>query len=216
MRRRFVILGALSALLAAGQLAVAWQSPPATPGHQPPPLAQSLSQVPTTAQRPRVLGYQRSHFGRGWAADPSGCTTRHTQLQQQLAGTTVDASCRIRGGQATCPYTGAAINSTNVELDHVFPLAAAWDLGAATWSEQQRISFANDPDNLIVVATRANRDKSDQLPAEWMPPASSARCWYARKVAVVAARYQLALTEEDIATMKRSCLVRELPLRQLG
>lgn len=182
------------------------------------PLRVLLQQIRTVPQRASVLGYQREAFGPGWESKGRGCTTRDIALQQALGG--VDKhQCPIRQGTGIDPYSGITIGVTtgaDIELDHVFPLRAAWDMGAHNWSLNQRKNFANDPRNLIVASKKTNQDKSDSLPSEWMPPKQNAHCWYARRVAEVTVTWQLALTPHDVATMKNACIFREsipLPLK---
>jgi hypothetical protein len=81
---------------------------------------------------------------------------------------TNDTIAFVRGNQ-----TGAA-----VQIEHIVPLAYAWDLGARNWTDEMRVRFANDPANLLAVDGPANQDKGDQEPA-WMPPNTAFRCQYA-------------------------------------
>lgn len=105
----------------------------------------------------------------------------------------------------TDPYTGEDLLPADVEIDHIFPLSAAWDMGAYAWPQEKRLAFANDPLNLVVTSSRANQAKSDSLPSEWMPPARRNRCDYSRRLAAVASKYQLAIPREDRRVMRRSC-----------
>ena len=57
-----------------------------------------------------------------------------------------------------------------MQIDHIVPLALAWDLGARDWPDDLRLRFANDPANLLAVGGQANQDKGDSEPALWMPP----------------------------------------------
>lgn len=83
-------------------------------------------------------------------------------------------------------------------LTTLFPLAAAWDLGAAQWPQRKRTSFANDIErNLVVVSGDVNIDKGDSTPSEWLPPWKGSQCWYAARYLTVAIYYQLAITEAD-------------------
>ncbi|RNE48428.1 HNH endonuclease family protein [Corynebacterium alimapuense] len=169
-----------------------------------PALDAALIQVPVSPQRARVLGYERSEFGPGWAHS-GACSIREEMIVTHLQHAQLE-DCRAVGGMLHDPYTGhQVILPAPVEIDHIFPLAAAWDLGAHTWSDSQRVAFANDPANLVVTAQAANREKSDLLPAEWLPPDRSARCWYSHRLAVVAGSYGLALPDEDISAMRGSC-----------
>jgi uncharacterized protein DUF1524 len=59
-----------------------------------------------------------------------------------------------------------------VDIDHLVPLAEAWDSGARTWSSGHRRSFANDVGDsrsLVAVTDNVNQSKGDQDPAEWLP-----------------------------------------------
>ncbi len=191
-----------------------------------PRLSVLLAEVDMVPQRTRVLGYERSEFGAGWAPVPApagspteppttGCTVREHILLTQLADAAVSGDgCRVTAGHGTDPYTGEDIRAGPaagpVEIDHLLPLSAAWDLGAHTWDSSTRLAFANDPVNLVVTSREANREKSDQLPAAWLPPDRGARCWYSRRLALVAAHYSLPLPREDVTVMRSSCRVGQL------
>lgn len=167
-----------------------------------PELGALLPHVAEVPQRPRVLGYDRSAFGPGWAPS-GGCTVREAALSD--AGGTLRA-CRVTAGTATDPYTGRLLRLDGpVEIDHVLPLAAAWDLGAHGWDAGRREAFANDPRNLVVTSRSANREKSDQLPTDWQPPERGARCWYARRLALVAAAHGLPLPAGELRVMRKAC-----------
>lgn len=48
------------------------------------------------------------------------------------------------------------------EIDHLVPLAEAWDSGASTWSAKEREAYANDLDDaraLIAVSAASNRPR---------------------------------------------------------
>ena len=178
-----------------------------------PGLQAVLADVPTTDTRQRVLGYERDEFGHGWGPAPipgpdAGCSTRDAALHAQSTGYEA-ASCRATAGVLFDPYTHTQVPLGSadhpLEVDHVIPLSAAWDLGAHAWEPEKRTRFANDPINLVVTSREANQDKSDSLPAEWLPPHPGSRCWYSRRLALVARTYKLPLPHADIATMRRQC-----------
>lgn len=169
-----------------------------------PLLNKTLPSVPTVPQRQSVHGYDRAAFG-DWAPaliDGQSCTTRHLILSQAYS-TPVSSSCAISPAKVTDPYTGSPLTD-DVQIDHIFPLRAAWDLGAHAWPPAKRKQFANDPLNLVAVSASANQEKSDALPSDWQPTLKS-RCWYARRLAHVSATYQLPLPRDDIAEMRRAC-----------
>ena len=156
------------------------------------PFPTPRSQFGVSAGLPRatVLGYSRDAFGTGAAP---------------VAGSPRDSCPAPRDTPVVGPYTGQPITPYDVELDHVLPLSAAWDLGAHAWEQSRREAFANDPLNLVVVAAAANQQKSDQLPSEWMPPKRAQRCAYAHRLADVARAYELSLPRADLREMRRAC-----------
>lgn len=164
------------------------------------PLERSVASIRVIPQRPHVLGYERAEFGATWGRR-GACSTREATM---VAAFPLSDGCSAHGTTPD-PYTGRTLVPADVEIDHIFPLAAAWDLGAATWTAERRLEFANDPINLVAVSKSANREKSDQLPSAWLPPRVDARCWYVSALAHVAATYQLRLSEADVDAMNGQC-----------
>ena len=122
----------------------------------------------------------------------------------------------MRSGTLHDPYTGATIafirgidTSRAVEVDHVIPLAAAWDMGAATWPLARRIAFANDVDHeLLAVDGPANQQKSDSTPASWLPPNKAYRCEYGIKYLRASLAWDLPVTAADVEVLtfaQRTC-----------
>ncbi|WP_018118706.1 HNH endonuclease family protein [Corynebacterium mastitidis] len=207
-----LLLAATLALWAGPALLRPARTPEGTaPG---PELSRTLPRVPLLPQRVTVLGYEREAFGAGWAAHPAGCSTREAVAQAQFGPGSV-RGCRIVSA-GTDPYSGEPLDPASVDIDHLYPLSAAWDMGAHAWSPQRRRRFANDPINLVAVSREQNREKSDQLPSRWLPPLPTSRCWYARRLAQVAAEYGLPLPRHDAAALRAQCRFRELPARSLG
>ncbi|WP_245569758.1 HNH endonuclease family protein [Gordonia shandongensis] len=151
--------------------------------------------------------YERDAFGPAWtdaaavAGGGNGCDTRNDILERDVSVTarTAVASCpeAVAAGTLTSPYTGRSMSfrrgreSAAVQIDHIVPLAYAWDLGAWEWSPDRRWSFANDPANLVAVDAASNQAKSDLEPARWMPPLRGFHCQYAVQIVVVLAAYGL-------------------------
>ncbi len=180
----------------------------------------SLATV-TVHARTKVAGYDRScspgHgcvFGPAWSDDTTavgghnGCDTRNDVLAAQLQGVNKGSSrCVVQAGTLDDPYSGARIvfrkaQADAVEIDHVVPLAYAWDMGASTWSLDQRMAFANDEAlELLAVAKAANQAKGDSGPAAWTPSNVAYRCQYAVRWVSVVTTYGLALTDADRAAL---------------
>jgi hypothetical protein len=84
------------------------------------------------------------------------------------------------------------------------PLAEAWDSGASAWSAQRREQYANDQGqeaSLVAVTARSNRSKSDQDPAQWLPPAADAHCRYSAEWVATKLRWDLAADEGELAAL---------------
>ncbi len=165
-------------------------------------------------------GYDRdAQYGEAWtdAVDTTwgrdGCRTREQILHRDLraiefrAGT---GECVVLEGTLQDPYTGRTIffskaRPTEVQVDHVVPLAYGHRQGARRWTQAKRERFANDPLNLLAVDGPTNQSKSDSGPAAWLPPSRRVRCAYAVRFAQVALKYALTVTGSDRRTMRALC-----------
>lgn len=177
-----------------------------------------LEQVLVVADRPDIPGYDRDCgpgdgcvFGTEWNDDTgapdghNGCDTRNDVLAEQLLDVTFapgSNDCDVVSGHFTDPYTGAkmdyATEGSQIHVDHLFPLAAAWDLGATEWTIEERTRFANDTEvELLAVDGSANMSKGDSTPASWLPPVKAYRCEYVTRYLTVALAYDLAITQAD-------------------
>ncbi|MQY23404.1 HNH endonuclease family protein [Nocardia macrotermitis] len=183
-------------------------------------LERLLAAVRVLPRRPHPGGYERGCaagqgcvFGPAWEAGSGACDTRNDVLGKQLRAVRFRMNtekCVVAAGTLHDPYTGRDIafdrsRAREVQIDHIYPLAAAWDMGAADWPLPQRIRFANDTEfNLLAVDGRANQDKGDRTPADWLPPASAYRCYYAGRYLTTAAHYTLPITASDRDVLSRT------------
>lgn len=175
---------------------------------------------PTVTERIRALrvaperraGYDRALF-KHWNSglDPSdGCDTRReVLLSEAVTAPAVGSGCSLTGGTWHSYYDGETItDSSKVDLDHVTPLAEAWDSGAYEWSAARREAYANDqgdPRSLVGVTASSNRSKGDRDPAEWMPPltSKSVTCRYLADWVVVKTRWSLTVDTAERAALLR-------------
>jgi hypothetical protein len=109
------------------------------------------------------------------------------------------------------PYTGSVISFQRgaktgeaVQIDHVVPLAYAWDMGAYAWTDPQRQRFANDPDELLAVQGKANDDKGDSPPGKWMPSNRAFDCRYATIWITVSRKYNLPVDPASSTVLRRA------------
>lgn len=130
-------------------------------------------------------GYDRRLFGRWIDADGDGCDTRREVLIRDAEeAPVVGARCSLSGGRWVSLYDGQVFTGggSGLDIDHMVPLAEAWESGAWAWSPERRQAFANDLDNgfaLLPVSASSNRSKGARDPAEWLPPDRSSHCAYA-------------------------------------
>ncbi|MBZ8177048.1 DUF1524 domain-containing protein [Corynebacterium sp. 3HC-13] len=225
MRRFFFYVLLSSTVILSGITALPFLQAPSHNLLASPPLTETLPLITILPERPTNPGYQRSAFGEGWShhllpGNGAACSTRQLILldaQREVSSSVPDQDCTVTEGEILDPYSGEilrighgeedTVNVRQIEIDHIFPLAAAWDLGAADWSKEKRIDFANDPVNLVPTFAAWNREKSDLLPAHWLPPDKTIRCDYSRRVAFIAFTWGLSLSNDDANTMKRQCIV---------
>lgn len=152
-------------------------------------------------------GYARDRFGQRWKdTDRNGCDQRNDVLARDLEEVRKRGRCIVVSGLLHDPYSGKDItfdksDAAEVQIDHLYPLALAWRMGADEWSEDRREAFANDPDNLLAVWGKPNQQKSDSGPGEWKPQ-KSFQCAYAVKYVAVAAEYRLPVSRADHDALK--------------
>lgn len=143
------------------------------------------------------------HAESGLALVISGaCDTRETILKRDGTGVVTNASCAATSGSWYSPYDGATWSAaSDVDIDHLVPLAEAWDSGAYNWSAPKREQFANDRTRpqLLAVTDNVNQSKSDQDPGTWWPSRTAYKCTYARAWVQVKHYYGLTvdLTEKS-------------------
>ena len=159
---------------------------------------------------PSIPKYDREAFGNGWADLDHDCQdTRNEVLIRDLADERLDAEgCLVLSGVLHDSYTGRTISflrgrttSDDVQIDHLVPLGYAWKAGAWSWTDEQRLAFANDPIELAAVDGPTNGAKSDDGPAAWLPPSSASWCAYAASWRTVLDRYDLQATPADTAKL---------------
>lgn len=171
------------------------------------PAVEALLASLPVDDRGTPLRYERDAFGQRWAdVDRNGCDQRNDVLARDLVAPVLRGgnSCVVVAGTLNDVYTGTAIRfergqdtSAAVQIDHVVPLAWAWQHGASAWSEAERQQFANDLANLLAVDGRTNSSKSSSGPGEWLPPAADHSCEYVTRWVFVLDRYELAIGADD-------------------
>ncbi len=154
------------------------------------------------------MGYERSKFRHWIDTDTYGRGNprrgpQNGNRQPARRGAALPRS----GGEWYSPYDDRYIQGPRgLDIDHLVPLAEAWDSGASAWSPAERQAYANDPGDaraLIAVSAASNRSKADQDPATWLPPAAGSRCQYVTDWVADKTRWDLSIDTSEEAALSQ-------------
>lgn len=183
--------------------------------------ADLLAGIAVVPRRIHRYDYLRGAYGDAWDDDNdapgghNGCDTRDDILNRDLVDKTYVSTKRCPDAVATGtlhdPYSNTTVTfhrgpktGESVQIDHIVPLALAWDSGAFGWPFAQRLRFANDPANLLAVQGQANQDKSDAQPALWMPANAAFWCQYAIAYLGVLRGYALPVDQPSAEVLRKA------------
>jgi hypothetical protein len=146
-------------------------------------------------------GYKRTLF-KHWTSAGNGCDSRKAVIiSEAIVKPKVESGCKIIGGEWLSIYDNVKVtDATKLDVDHMVPLAEAWDSGASSWDAAKKEMYANDqtdPRHLIAVTGASNRSKSDQDPAEWMPTNKSYSCEYLANWVSIKVRWSLSVDKTE-------------------
>ena len=195
VRRSFTVL-AVSAIVSAGVVGVAEATPPGIPSAD---TAKTQLAALTVKPDGSPDGYSRDKFPH-WSDQGNSCNTREVVLKRDGTNVQQDSSCAAVSGSWFSPYDGATWTAaSDVDIDHVVPLAAAWRTGASSWTTAQRQAFANDlsAPQLIAVTDNVNQEKGDKSPDAWKPPTVGYWCTYAKMWTTVKYKYKLTVKSAE-------------------
>lgn len=155
-----------------------------------------------------MTGYSRDLFPH-WSSQGSGCDTRQVVLKRDADSYV--GNCPVTSGSWYSYYDGLTFtNPSDLDIDHVVPLAEAWRSGASSWTTTTRQAFANDltGPQLIAVSASSNRSKGDQDPSTWKPTRAGASCGYSKMWIHTKSRWSLSLQSSEktaLQTMLNTC-----------
>jgi hypothetical protein len=154
----------------------------------------------------RPAGYDRDLFPH-WDYVGNDCDVRDLVLiAEARRGPSTGRSCPVGTGVWFSAFDGVTVrNPSELDIDHMVPLAEAWRSGARRWSTPVREAFANDlgyAGSLIAVTASSNRSKGDQDPAQWLPPRVSYRCTYVSEWIAVKWRWRLKVDATEQAALR--------------
>ena len=211
MRLLRTALATLTSFSAASALLL-WPASPAAaePGETvTASVSELIAALPVQEEADRA-GYSRAQFKHWVDADRNGCNTRNEiLLAEAVVAPEVTGRCKITAGTGRwwSWYDEVTLTTKDdVDIDHMVPLAEAWDSGAWAWTAKEREEYANDlgdERSLLAVHDSSNQSKSDKDPAEWMPPAASATCRYIDDWLTVKTRWGLSIDTAEFAAINR-------------
>ena len=183
--------------------------------------SKALKQLSTLEVKGRApkTGYNRAEFGQRWSDDVNvdgggnGCDTRNDILKRDLDEVEFrpkTRDCVVQRGVLHDAYTDETTlfvrgdrTSDQVQIDHVVSMSDAWQKGAQDLTPEERLHFANDPQNLQAVAKDTNQKKGDSDAASWLPPIRAYRCTFVSRQIAVKAEYNLWVTKAEKDAMTR-------------
>jgi hypothetical protein len=82
----------------------------------------------------------RTSFKHWTDADKDQCNTRkEVLLAEAFIAPEQGARCALSGGEWYSPYDDVYVDAADgLDVDHMVPLAEAWDSGAGMWSAKER------------------------------------------------------------------------------
>lgn len=154
--------------------------------------------------------YTRSHFGEGWADLDNDCEDTRAEVLARESLVKVEEGCRVFRGRWLSYYDNKTwTRSFQVQIDHLVPLAEAWDSGAFAWDRATRVNYANDLGEtraLVPITTALNYDKLADDPQRYIPRVNV--CRYISSWIAVKLRWDLSVDHPErdaIAKVARDC-----------
>lgn len=190
---------------------------PPKPVVPPRSQAEQLLGELTVARTSHSDSYDRLAFGDPfwWTDDVdssggrNGCDTRDDVIRRDLTNPRIGDrnTCLVFSGTLHDPYTGNVITynryeASDIEIDHIVALGAAWRSGAWAWTPDKRRDFANDLNNLQATDKQVNQDKVSSAPDRWKPPDRSYWCAYAGRWISIKSTYGLTVTSAEMSALE--------------
>jgi hypothetical protein len=148
-------------------------------------------------------GYDRDKFG-DWRDADGDCRDARAEVLVAESRRPVSGGCTITRGRWFSSYDRRFWRrASDVDIDHVVPLAEVWRSGGKRWGTQRRVAYANDladPRTLRAVTDNVNQSKGDSDPAHWLP--EFGRCSYVAQYTAVKIRWRLLVDRREKQAMR--------------
>ncbi|MYE54260.1 MAG: DUF1524 domain-containing protein, partial [Chloroflexi bacterium] len=153
--------------------------------------------------------YNRRDWRHWIDADGDCQNTRQEVLIAESETTPIFAGseeCRVTHVYLTEPYTGKQFgDASDLDVDHMVPLANAHRSGGWAWSKERKAEYANDlsyANHLIAVQASANRQKGSKGPEDWRPPRRGYWCQYATDWVTIKHSWGLTATQHEVDALR--------------
>src|SRR5690606_35554907 len=96
------------------------------------PLRQMIASLPKKAEK--RAGYKRSKFNH-WIDADGDCQNTRSEVLRSESKRRVTGACTVKTGKWVSMYDGLVFKyASKLDVDHMVPLAEAWDSGARKWN----------------------------------------------------------------------------------
>lgn len=170
-------------------------------------LRTAIDKLPVAAET--RSGYSRSNFAH-WIDVNGDCQDARSEVLRQESKRAVTGACTVVTGKWKSWFDGETWTSaSDVDIDHLVPLAEAWDSGAKKWNSATRKAYANDLGDkrtLVAITDNVNQSKGDRDPAQWLP--ARKQCRYVEQWVAVKIRWSLkvdAAEKDALKSVARGC-----------
>lgn len=147
--------------------------------------------------------YNRKSWG-GWKKD--GCIDMRAKILIKTSKSPVEMSksgCTVKSGLWESFYFPEKFTlASQIQIDHVVPVAEAHRSGGAQWNSEQKAKFYNDPENLVISCSKHNGQKSDKTIAEWSPIHREYNCKWVKKYIQIKKKYNLKISTQELNAEK--------------
>lgn len=150
--------------------------------------------------------YDRNEYG-AWKDLDSDCkNTRIEVLEKYSIAPPKIYNCNSIIGKWIDYYTGLEYNTSSIlDIDHIIPLK--YVDSRIKLNNADKITMANDIDNLLPTTKHINRSKGSKSLYQWLPPNQKFRCEYISKWIMISNKYGFSLLEKDMKVIKDYSLI---------
>lgn len=145
-----------------------------------------------------ISKYKRGDWG-PWDDQDNNClNTRQELLKQRSKIPVIIKKCRVKNGIWDDFYFNEELKeASDIDIDHVVPVAHAHKHGGHKWSRKEKQIFYNDGENLVITNKKYNRQKGSKDFTEWLPVQKAYACKYAKQWFYIKEKYKLKISEKE-------------------